>query len=67
MKNKDTSYQQETNAIRGGYQPTHETEHSEALFLTSSYVFDSAEMAATSFSTEIEGTVYSLYTNPTVR
>ena len=67
MKIKDKSYQQETNAIRGGYQATHENEHSEALFLTSSYVFDSAEMAAQSFSNEIEGNVYSRYTNPTVR
>ena len=67
MKNKDKSYQQDTNAIRGGYQPTHEKEHSEALFLTSSYVFDNAEMAAQSFSNEIEGNVYSRYTNPTVR
>ncbi|MGB1334079.1 MAG: aminotransferase class I/II-fold pyridoxal phosphate-dependent enzyme, partial [Porticoccaceae bacterium] len=67
MKNKDKSYQQDTNAIRGGYQPTHENEHSEALFLTSSYVFDSAEMAAQSFSSEIEANVYSRYTNPTVR
>jgi O-succinylhomoserine sulfhydrylase len=67
MKNKDKSYQQDTNAIRGGYEPTHENEHSEALFLTSSYVFDNAEMAAKSFSNEIEGNVYSRYTNPTVR
>jgi O-succinylhomoserine sulfhydrylase len=67
MKNKDKQFQQDTNAIRGGYQPTHENEHSEALFLTSSYVFDSAEMAAQSFSDEIEGNVYSRYTNPTVR
>lgn len=67
MKNKDKSYQQDTNAIRGGYQPTHENEHSEALFLTSSYVFDNAEMAAQSFSNEIEANVYSRYTNPTVR
>ena len=67
MKNKDKSYQQDTNAIRGGYQPTHENEHSEALFLTSSYVFDSAELAAQSFSGEIEANVYSRYTNPTVR
>ena len=67
MKNKDKSYRQDTNAIRGGYQPTHENEHSEALFLTSSYVFDNAEMAAQSFSDEIEGNVYSRYTNPTVR
>jgi O-succinylhomoserine sulfhydrylase len=67
MKKRDKSYQQDTNAIRGGYQPTHENEHSEALFLTSSYVFDNAEMAAQSFSNEIEGNVYSRYTNPTVR
>lgn len=67
MKNKDKLFQQDTNAIRGGYEPTHENEHSEALFLTSSYVFESAEMAAKSFSNEIEGNVYSRYTNPTVR
>lgn len=67
MKSKDKLYRQDTNAIRGGYQHTHENEHSEALFLTSSYVFKSAEMAAQSFSDEIEGNVYSRYTNPTVR
>ncbi len=67
MKNKDKLFHQDTNAIRGGYEPTHENEHSEALFLTSSYVFESAEVAAKSFSNEIEGNVYSRYTNPTVR
>ncbi len=67
MTKKHKDYQQDTLAIRGGYQPTHENEHSEALFLTSSYVFDNAEMAAQSFSNEIEANVYSRYTNPTVR
>jgi len=67
MKNKYKLFHQDTNAIRGGYEPTHENEHSEALFLTSSYVFESAEMAAKSFSNEIEANVYSRYTNPTVR
>ena len=67
MKNKDKLFQQDTNAIRGGYQPTHENEHSEALFMTSSYVLESAEVAAQSFSNEIDGNVYSRYTNPTVR
>ncbi|MDA8944446.1 O-succinylhomoserine sulfhydrylase [Porticoccaceae bacterium] len=67
MKNKDKLFHQDTKAIRGGYEPTHENEHSEALFLTSSYVFESAEMAAKSFSNEIEANVYSRYTNPTVR
>ena len=66
MTKKHKDYQQDTLAIRGGYQPTHENEHSEALFLTSSYVFDNAEMAAQSFSNEIEANVYSRYTNPTV-
>ena len=61
------AYQQATLAIRSGYQRTHEAEHSEALFLTSSYVFENAELAARHFSNEIQGNVYSRYTNPTVR
>ena len=67
MADKDQNQQQQTMAIRGGYQRTHENEHSEALFLTSSYVFDNAQMAASAFSSEIETNVYSRYTNPTVR
>ena len=54
MKDKNKSYQQDTNAIRGGYQPTHENEHSEALFLTSSYVFESAEVAAQSLAMRLK-------------
>ena len=65
---KDTGdLQQDTLAIRGGYQRTHENEHAEAMFLTSSYVFESAAMAAKYFSNEAQGNVYSRYTNPTVR
>jgi len=60
------AYQQATLAIRGGYQRSHEAEHSEAMFLTSSYVFDNAELAARHFSNELKGNVYSRYTNPTV-
>ena len=67
MTDKQKNYQQQTVAIRGGYQRTLENEHSEALFLTSSYVFESAQMAAQSFSNEVEGNIYSRYTNPTVR
>lgn len=66
-KDNKTNYQPATLAIREGYRRTHENEHSEALFLTSSYVFDNAEMAAQCFSQEAEGNVYSRYTNPTVR
>ena len=67
MANQDDKWQQDTTAIRGGYQRTHENEHSEAMFLTSSYVFENAEMAAKYFSNELKGNVYSRYTNPTVR
>lgn len=59
--------QLDTLAIRAGYQRTAEGEHSEALFLTSSYVFDTAEQAAARFSGSEAGNVYSRYTNPTVR
>lgn len=41
-------------------------EHSAALFLTSSFTFDSAEDAAARFSGEDPGWIYSRFTNPTV-
>lgn len=57
----------DTLAVRAGYQRSAEGEHSEALFLTSSYVFDSAADAAARFTGDVPGNVYSRYTNPTVR
>ena len=42
-------------------------EHSEALFLTSSFVFDSAQQAARRFAGQEDGYVYSRFSNPTVR
>ncbi len=57
----------DTIAIRAGHTRTHEGEHGEPLFLTSSYVFKNAEEAAARFSGEQPGNVYSRYTNPTVR
>src|SRR6218665_599438 len=60
-------YELDTLAIRAGQSRTHEGEHSEALFLTSSYVFGSAQEAADRFSGSEPGNVYSRYTNPTVR
>ncbi|MCX7172245.1 MAG: O-succinylhomoserine sulfhydrylase, partial [Proteobacteria bacterium] len=41
-------------------------EHSEALYLTSSFVFDNAAQAAARFSGEEVGNVYARFTNPTV-
>lgn len=57
----------DTRAIRAGQVRSQEGEHSEALYLTSSYVFGSARDAAERFSGEKPGNVYSRYTNPTVR
>lgn len=56
----------DTLAVRAGQVRTAEGEHSEALFLTSSYVFGSAAEAAGRFA-DGGGNVYSRYTNPTVR
>jgi O-succinylhomoserine sulfhydrylase len=57
----------ETRAVREGQQRTAEGEHSEAIFPTSSYVFDSAAMAAARFSGDQAGNIYSRFTNPTVK
>lgn len=57
----------DTLAVRFGQTRTPEGEHSEPIFTTSSYVFDSAAGAAARFSGEDPGNVYSRYTNPTVR
>lgn len=62
-----SQYELDTLAVRAGQVRTHEGEHSEALFLTSSYVFGSAQEAADRFSGAQAGNVYSRYTNPTVR
>ncbi len=59
-------YQLETLSVRAGQARTQFNEHSEALYLTSSYVFDNAAQAAARFSGEEDGNVYSRFTNPTV-
>jgi O-succinylhomoserine sulfhydrylase len=59
-------YQLETLAVRAGQERSQFNEHSEALYLTSSFVFDNAAQAAARFAGEEEGNVYSRFTNPTV-
>lgn len=61
-----SKYQPETLAVRESLPRSQYNEHSEALYLTSSYVFESAAQAAARFSGEEEGNVYSRFTNPTV-
>jgi O-succinylhomoserine sulfhydrylase len=55
-----------TLAVRAGQERSQFNEHSEALYLTSSFVFDSAAQAAARFSGEEPGYVYGRFTNPTV-
>jgi O-succinylhomoserine sulfhydrylase len=57
----------DTRAVRAGSLRTAFLEHSEALFLTSSFVFDSAAQAAARFAGDDDGFVYSRFANPTVR
>jgi len=63
----EKQWHQQTLAVRAGQQRTAEGEHSEALFPTSSYVYESAAQAAARFSGEEPGNVYSRFTNPTVK
>lgn len=56
-----------TLAVRAGQIRTHEGEHSEPIFTTSSYVFGSAAEAAARFDESAKGNIYSRFTNPTVR
>ena len=58
-------YELSTLGVRAGQVRSQFQEHAEALYLTSSFVFDSAAQAASRFAGE-EGMVYTRYTNPTV-
>ena len=62
----ESSYQPETLAVRAGTLRSQFHEHSEAIFLTSSFTFDSAAQAAARFIGEEPGNIYSRFTNPTV-
>ena len=65
-KKRDTATHFSTLGVRAGQARSQFREHSEALFLTSSFVFDSAAQAQARFSGDEAGFVYSRYTNPTV-
>ncbi len=53
--------------VHSGQERSPYGETSEALYLTSGYVYDSAAAAARRFAGEEEGFIYSRYSNPTVR
>ena len=56
----------ETKLVRGGLQRSQFNETSEALFLNSGFVYESAEQAEAIFKGDETGYQYSRYSNPTV-
>jgi O-succinylhomoserine sulfhydrylase len=62
-KSGDDAYS-ETDAVRRQADRTEFREHSVPLYLTSSFVFDSAEQARAMFADEVVGNIYSRYSNP---
>jgi O-succinylhomoserine sulfhydrylase len=62
----DDHFDLDTRAVRAGIHRSQFNEHSEALYLTSSFVFENAAQAAARFANEEPGYVYSRFSNPTV-
>jgi O-succinylhomoserine sulfhydrylase len=61
------TWENATRLVRGGTVRSGFGETAEALYLTQSFVYDSAEKADARFSGEEAGFVYSRYANPTVK
>ena len=61
-----SEYQPDTLGVRAGVLRSDFQEHSEALSLTTSFVYKSAAEAARRFANEEPGNIYSRFTNPTV-
>ncbi len=57
----------ETKAIRTQTDRSQHHEHSTPIFATSSFVFDDAENMRALFANELDGNIYSRFTNPSVR
>lgn len=66
MHDENRNWEADTLAVRAGGQRSAFGEHSEALYLTSSFVFRSAGEAARRFAGEEPGNIYGRFTNPTV-
>ncbi|MAK61501.1 MAG: O-succinylhomoserine sulfhydrylase [Ponticaulis sp.] len=66
MSSDAEKYGKATKLVHGGTERSQWQETSEALILTSGYLYDSAEQAQARMAGEIGGYVYSRYNNPTV-
>jgi O-succinylhomoserine sulfhydrylase len=65
-KSDPAKWRQATNLVRGGTERSPFGETSEGLFMTSGYVYESAEEAEKSFKGEKKRYMYSRYANPTL-
>ena len=63
---ENSQFGMNTKLITSGVARSHFDETAEALYLTSGYVYDSAEEAEAAFEGDVERYVYSRYGNPTV-
>ena len=64
---KNDNYRPRTRLVHEGQSRSPFGETSEALYLTSGFVYDSAEQAEARFRDEDDGYIYSRFGNPTVR
>jgi O-succinylhomoserine sulfhydrylase len=65
-QSKNEGLHPDTLAVRAGSQRTPFNEHSEAMFLTSSFVYENSQIAADRFANAESGFIYSRFTNPSV-
>ena len=65
-KGSKGAYRAQTKLVRGGLQRSRFDETSEAIYMSSGYVYPSAEEAAAAFQGEVDRFIYSRYANPTV-
>ena len=63
---EDSEFRTATRLVHGGIERSHFHETSEALFLTSGFVYDSAEQAEATFTGAIRHYQYTRFANPTV-
>ncbi len=63
----DKNYEIATKLVRGGQVRSENNETAEALYMTSGFVYESAEQAAAAFRDEADCFIYSRYGNPTVK
>ena len=65
-KTKNKSWRPATNLVRGGTNRSNFAETSEGIFLTSGFIYETAEQARRAFKGEEDRFIYSRFSNPTV-